>query len=447
MFDRSPLRWLFLIVVASAMLGSPAVARNSPKGEKGSHGHGHRTSVEKTGSVATRPGLRLHLTTDVGSVHIHTQSTNQVEYRARIETDSDDPKARRFLDQFIVSSRVDPQGVTLRGQAPKHDFDGELWVTFDVNVPAEYSLDVSTDAGNIETADIKGRVTFATDGGNISAGNVDGSARLQTAGGHITVKKVSGELNAETGGGHISTGAIGGSAILQTGGGHIRVATVGGTARLETGGGNISLEHSGGELTVETGGGQIEVGEASGAVRARTGGGGIRVVRISGPTDLETGAGSIYLTKVESGVRASTGAGGITAWFDSGAKRFKPCEFESGEGDINVYLPRDLQVTIDAVVRMGDEHRIIVDPAFALKVSYEEGRGRGARTVRAEGPLNGGGEVLRLSTAAGNIRLILMDVTRELQLYKQQMEQLQRQFQFHLGSSENSDKPDKPDKD
>ncbi len=424
-------------------MGVAARAKAAPR-KKGRHDGGHRTSVEKTCSVATRAGLRLRLVTDVGSVHIRPQNTGAVDTRVRIETESDSASAQRYLDQFVVACHNGPEGVSVRGQAPRHDFNGELWVTFDVSVPTEYSLDVTTDAGNIETGDIKGRITFSTAGGNVSTGNVIGSAHLQTAGGHISVKDVSSELNGDTGGGHICAGKVAGSAVLHTGGGHIRVGTISGTARLETGGGNISVEHSGGELTVETGGGQIEVGEASAGVRARTGGGGIRVVRVTGPTELETGAGSIYLTKVESGVRASTGAGGITAWFVSDGKRVKPCEFQSGEGDINLYLPRDLRVTIDALVRMGDEHRIIVDPAFPLKVSYEDGSG--ARTVRAEGNLNGGGEVLRLSTVAGNIRLIVMDVARELQLYKQQMEQLQHQLQWQREKSE-KDKLDKDEDD
>jgi DUF4097 and DUF4098 domain-containing protein YvlB len=439
MTERRRWRWLSLAVAGSLLLGVAAPGK-AGTGKRQHHG-GRGTSIEKTCTAATRPGLRLHLVTDIGSVKIRTQNTSQVETRVHIETDSNDSEAQRFREQFAIGCHNGSDGVTVRGQSPRHDFHGDVWVRFDVTAPANYSFDVSTDAGNIEMGDAKGRVTFSTEGGNLSTGNVIGTVRLQTAGGHITVKDVSSELNAETGGGHITAGRIGGGAVLHTGGGHIRVATVGGTARLETGGGNISLERSGGELTVETGGGQIQVGEASSGVRARTGGGGIRVVRVTGPTELETGAGSIYLTKVESGVRASTGAGGITAWFDSGAK-LKPCQFESGEGDINVYIPKDLRVTIDALIHMGDEHRIIVDPAFPLKVSYENGSG--ARTVRAEGPLNGGGERLRLSTTAGNIRLILMDVTRELQLYKQQMEQLQQQMQLH---KEKSDEPEKPDKD
>jgi DUF4097 and DUF4098 domain-containing protein YvlB len=312
-----------------------------------------------------------------------------------------------------------------------------LWVTLEINVPRSYNLDVTTGGGSIELEDIDGRVALSTSGGNIIIGNIDGSAHLSTDGGHISVKNVAGELVAVTGGGHITAGAIAGNATLRTTGGHIRVASVGGTARLETGGGNVTLEHSGAELFAETSGGQIEVGEASGLVHARTGGGGIRVVRASGPANLQTVGGSIYLTQVDSAVKALANAGGITAWFVSPAKLTSTCELQSSDGDIVVYLPRQLAVTIDAAVQMGDEHRLIVDPAFPLKVSYDNSS-LSSRTIRAEGALNGGGEVIRLRTVAGNIRLALSDTNKQIEMYKTQMEQLQQQLDSQLRALEKS---------
>jgi hypothetical protein len=165
-------------------------------------------------------------------------------------------------------------------------------------------------------------------------------------------------------------------------------------------------------------------------VRAKTGGGGIRVVRVVGPTNLETSGGSIYLTQVDSPVKASTSAGGITAWLVSPAKS-GTCDLQSNAGDIVVHMPRDLAVTIDAEVQLGSEHRVIVDPAFPLKVWYDDSS-RGAHTVRAEGSLNGGGELLRLRALAGNIQFVLSDSAKQIEIYRQQMEKLQEQLQSQL---------------
>ena len=416
---------------------APVLAAATGEAQPGNpHHSGPRVTAQLSGSVATRDGARLHLFTDLGNVVIHTRDMDQVKYSVNLEADASQKDAKELLKRFAISGHEVPDGVTLRGQTLGRECSGRLWVTIEVTIPRNYSVDVNTGGGNIEADDINGRANLTTTGGNILTGNIGGPARIYSeSGGHITVKNVAGELTAITGGGHITTGSIAGNANLHTTGGHIRVASVEGIARLETGGGNVTLQHAGTELIVETAGGQIEVGEAAGFVRAKTGGGGIRVVRVSGPTNLQTAGGSIYLTQVDSAVRASAAAGGITAWFVAPPKGSGGCELASNDGDIVVYLPRQLPVTIDAKVQMGDDHRVIVDPAFPLKVSYDDSS-RGPRTVHAEGALNGGGEVIRLRTVAGNIRLALADSTKQMQLYKEQMRQLQQQLEIQLRALE-----------
>jgi Toastrack DUF4097 len=414
-----------LLTVAAAVRGE-----NKPADPTTS---GPRVSTELTGTVPARDGQRLRLAVDLGNVTVREQNASRVDYRIHLESDASEKDAQALLKSFSVSARQTPDGVYLRGQTYGRQVRGRLWVRVEVSVPKNYSLDLTTGGGNIETQDVNGSATFTTAGGNILAGNIAGPAHLETDGGHITVKNVAGDLSASTGGGHITTGAISGSAQLRTRGGHIRAGSVQGLAHLETGGGNITLEHSRGELVAETGGGQIEVGEAVGLVRAKTGGGAIRVVRVSGPTNLQTGGGSIYLTQVDGHVKASTEAGGITAWFVSPVKQPGTCDLQSGEGDIVVYLPRQLPITIDAQIQLGDDHNVFADPAFPLKVVYDDAS-NGSRRVRAEGALNGGGEVLRLRTVAGNIRLVLSDTDKQLQLYKQQMQQLQQKLEWQWRS-------------
>jgi TonB family protein len=83
-------------------------------------------------------------------------------------------------------------------------------------------------------------------------------------------------------------------------------------------------------------------------------------------------------------------------------------QLTSGEGDIIVYLPRELALTIDAMVEQGSEHRIVTDPSLPLKVSYRDSPS-GVRALRCEGNMNGGGEVLHLKAVSGNIVLRLGD--------------------------------------
>lgn len=438
------MRWGFttrgVMVPALAMLTAlapSAGARPNRAAKSGSR----RLLEEKTGTLTTREGLRLHLVTDLGSVRILAGNNDQVSYKVRIETDARDAAPQDLSKQYSLVAHSAPSGVQLTGQVGSHNVRGHLWVSYEVTVPSKYSLDVLTQAGNIETQDVEGRVVLVTSGGNILTGHVGGpeaaGARLETQGGHITVQEVNGELRAVTAGGHINVANVHGGAVLRSGGGHIRTGAIQGAAELETGGGNISVQSAGGSVTATTGGGQIELGEAAGSIRARTGGGGIRIVRVAGPTEVETGGGSIFLTKVRGAVHASTGAGSITAWFSSdgsgepsgkgkGHKMFVASQLESGNGDIVVYLPHELAVTIEATIALAGDHSIEADPALPLKVSYVSSDG--ARALRGECALNGGGELLRLKTAAGNIQLKLGDTDPQIRLNEQQMDQLRQRL-------------------
>jgi len=387
-----------------------------------------RPEPDLTGKVINRSNIhRLHVSCDFGNILIHTTDSGDVEYRVYLKADASEEKTKtRLLKSYRLSARSASDGIHIKGETLNREV-ARLWVRLEVNLPKDYSVNAVTGGGNIEMEDLNGGAILSTAGGNITAGDIGAAARLETNGGHITVKDVSGDLVAKTGGGHITTGAIAGSATLRTSGGHIHVFSVGGIGDMATRGGNVTVEHSGGQLLAETSGGRIEVGEAAGLVHAKTDGGGIHIVRVSGPSDLQTGGGNIYLTQVDSAVKASTMSGGITAWFNAPLKQSGNCELRSSDGDIVVYLPRRLPMTIDAQVQMADDHRVIVDPAFPLRLISGDSSS-GPRIIRAEGSLNGGGEILRLRAIEGNIRLVVSDTTRQVQIYNQQMDELQQQL-------------------
>ncbi|MBI1750174.1 MAG: TonB family protein [Acidobacteria bacterium] len=409
------IRPLFALLAATAIL-SPAVfaqGRGTPAPDNDA-----RLVDEKSGSFTVRDGQRLRLFTDIGNIRVRTQNSGQLSYRVRIEADAHQPGAQQYLSKFVLSARSVPDGVSISARVPWREFRGRLWVTFELNIPRNFQLDLTTQAGNIETESIEGRISLVTAGGNLTAARVGGPARLETQGGHITVQDVAADLSAVSAGGHLTVGNVQGDAVIRTGGGHIRVASVKGAAQLETSGGNISLERAGAGIIVHTGGGRIDLGETWGAIRASTAGGNIGVLKVVGPTQLDTGGGSICLTKVQGAIRASTSAGTITAWFvpeDKGGAKARPysgpSQLESGAGDILVYIPRELAITIDATVESPSENHIDADPAIPLKVTYS-GSGSSGRMVRGEAALNGGGEVLRLRTITGNIRLRYSDSPR-----------------------------------
>ncbi len=395
---------VLLAAVPAGAQGVRATARQADR---------NRLTDVRTGTVVTREGLRLRVVTDIGNVRILTQGnpSNQVSYTVRIETDGRQPEARALLQQFRVTSGPLPNGVLVRGVAPwKKEYRGRIWVTFEVRVPQRYDVAVETGVGNVETQDIDGQANLESQGGNITAGNIRGSARINTAGGHVTLKDVSGDLTAVTGGGHIEVGNVTGAALLQTAGGHVKAKSVMKWAELRSGGGNLNLEQTGGKVVADSGGGQITLGQVAGAVQARTGGGGIEIRRVTGPMNLETTGGSIYLAHVQGPVQANTGSGQITAYFSAtGTKELLGVsQLVCGQGDIVVYLPREIALSIEATIEAAGEHRIVHDPALPVKTNYVRVPG-GPRILRGEVVLNGGGQVLKLHTVAGNIKLVYVD--------------------------------------
>ncbi len=430
-----------------------------------------RATAERIGVFATRDGLKLRLTTDLGSVRITTLAPGEtpvVRYTVHIETDAPAPLGDRLLSQYALVAKSTPWGLQITGTLPPQGAHGrgaqpQFWVRFEVTVPSTYSVEVSSGAGDLETADIGGSVSLNTQGGNIRCGRIGAgsiqlaaaghpSAQLETQGGHITVQDVAGDLTAITGGGHINAGNIAGDASLRSGGGHIHAGQIGGHAELETDGGNIAVRQAGSTVGVRTGGGQIDFGEVRGSVRAQTGGGGIRIMYVAGPMEVETSGGSICLTRVAGSVRAQTAGGTITAWINPDAasrggsvQLAGASQLASGAGDIVVFLPRNLAATIDATVETGGKNRIQADPDLPLSIQLE---GAVGGMVRATGMLNGGGALLKLRTGVGKIRLQFLDSDIALResLMREQVERINaRLSEAQSGSTPWAESPEPPE--
>jgi TonB family protein len=453
----------------------------------GENGPPH-ASADHSGEIAAGSANAFILAADLGSVQIQTEPPAPnpvVRYSVHLETDARQPVAQALLEKYSLTARQTREGILLSGTLPSTrtapNKNAQFWVQFIVTVPANFSVEVTTGAGDIETSDIGGRATLLTGGGNIRTGKVgfllartpdtinrhgridplsgtmrehragrDSSvsvadterpvAKLETTnGGHITLLDIAGNVDAYTAGGHIQAGNIAGNAILRTGGGHIRAGQIKGTARLETVGGNIAVGEAGSQVSVRTGGGQIDFGEVHGSVKAETGGGGIRVIYVAGPMEVETSGGSICLTRVVNTVRAATGTGTITAWIAPDSRDTKewvklpgPSQLASSSGDIVVFLPRNLAATIDAMVETGSVASIEADPSLAMAFQPPQQLPQLGQ-IHAMGTLNGGGSTLRLRTSTGKIRLKYID--EEMSLRQSLLDEQRQRLATKLGEA------------
>lgn len=257
-------------------------------------------------------------------------------------------------------------------------------------------------------------------GGDIQIYDIRGAVQAESGGGLIQMDRIGADVAAKTGGGEIRLGSIGGSIRCFSAGGSIQVDRAGKESWLETAGGDIFVRESGGPLHTLTAGGNIQVQRAASSVSARTSGGRIEVLQANGIVLADNSGGSIQVGSAP-GVRLASTGGSIRLRGSSGSLRaisdvgsilaellssnpLQDSILSTGSGDITVYIPSNLALTIQALNENGSAGRIVSEFS-EIMVRRQAAQAAPRRGVMAEGALNGGGPVLRLTSTGGTIYL------------------------------------------
>ena len=341
-----------------------------------------------TGSETS--GGRLRVSTR-GPVTLRGGSEDQVRYtvtkRVKAKSEAD---AKRLVRQFLV--RAYRQG-DVNVIAVAHGGDG--WGSAELNLTVPRSLRESSlevHGGAIDAADLNGAVQVQTDGGAIRLDRISGPVTARTAGGEINLGTMGASAHCTSAGGPIRADIIRGEAVLETAAGDITLGEVGGPLRASTAGGAIHISQAGAAVALNTAGGAIDVGSARGMVRAENSSGPIQIGAANG-VQVETGGGGIRLANVTGALEASTMVGNVIAMLMAGGQPGES-HLVTGMGDITVFVPSNIRIRILAQIESNG--RIVSDfPAVRAR--------GGARQAVAEGDINGGGPLLRLSSAGGTI--------------------------------------------
>ncbi len=309
--------------------------------------------------------------------------------------------AKAKLDPVLVAMQRQGPIVMVDVVAP----DGELpELTLDLTVPRSLGqTSIQTRTGDVEATELDGTVFVESGGGTVRLDAIGQDVIARTAGGEMRLGRVGGSMNCGTGGGTIRVDTIGGNAEFSTGGGEIWVREAKGWLRASTAGGSIHVERAAGEVVANSGGGVIEVAHAGGAVSASTTGGTIEVAGGHG-VQCESGAGSIRLKGVDGRVRAVTANGMILAEVRAGATMGNSL-LAAKQGDIILYLPSNLAVTVRARTEPGEGAGDPMAPKIVSEFGELQGRRDRWHGMIAEGRLNGGGPLLDLVTSGGAIHL------------------------------------------
>ena len=349
------------------------------------------------------PSLRnLKVSTDFGAVSVHGGSPQGITYTVRKRlSSSSESYARRQFELFAVRAYQKADFAILEAQCSGAE---KISVDITVNVPRDLALaKVETRGGSVEVANIAGRVEAETAGGSMHINDIGGAVHAQTSGGTIEVGNIGGDSKLETAGGSISIRSVNGKIHAETAGGSIELGSATQSAYLSTAGRSIQVRKSDGEQRASTAGGSVEIGDVGGRATLETSGGSIRLLSAHDVVRASTSGGGIRLTGLSHGVTAKTAAGPIYAEFTADKNSFSDSDLETSVGDVVVYLPTSLPVTVRATIDAAMGHRMISD--FSEVKITQEGGEWGAREIYGQGAINGGGPLLRIRTTAGNVEV------------------------------------------
>ena len=340
-------------------------------------------------------GGTVEISTGVGDIHISPWEKNEV-YVTIEGIDEED------INQVKMSQNGNVVRVTYRTRWG----DGSGHVRFNVNVPSQFNLDLNTSGGDLEVkGGLTGKIDGSTSGGDIKLGNVfGGPVDVSTSGGDISTGKLEGEGHIKTAGGDIHVGSVNGSLYVNTSGGNIRVETVSKTLEAKTAGGDIVIGDVGGEARVSTSGGDVNVGKVSGKATLSTAGGDIELKGASGKVSARTSGGDVKLQNITGSIDAKTSGGEVEAELIPSGKGGS--RLASSGGDVRLFIDENSKATIEATIRLDGwgwkKSRYVVKSEFP-KETYETDEEAGE--IRAVYKLNGGGELVELSTSNSNIEI------------------------------------------
>lgn len=278
--------------------------------------------------------------------------------------------------------------------------DPDSDIRLELNVPkALEDLTVVTSAGAIEAYDVDGNVSAETSCGRVQLDRIGRNARARTGGGPIKIGAVGGSVRCASAGGNVNVDHAGGETWCESAGGNIYVVESVGPVHTTTAG-NIQIGRAHSTVNARANGGLIEVNEAGGVVTAETSGGSIQVGPSKG-VRCESAAGAIRVRGVGGPLRAFTAAGSILAELVPGA-RIEESSLNTAQGDVTVFLPSNISVSVRAFVQGAGGRNRIVSDFPEIRVRTEANRGG---SPVAEGSLNGGGPVLRINAVGGAIYL------------------------------------------
>jgi DUF4097 and DUF4098 domain-containing protein YvlB len=189
---------------------------------QGGEDYGRRVTVKETRTFAVSGSPRITLNTFDGQVTVHGWDKQEVTYTAtKAAHDEETLKG--------ISIQSQQQGEAVSITATSNDQESGS-VDFDVYVPRQSTLHVSSGDGALNLEGVKGQITLRSGDGPIEVSNGGGQLQVNTGDGVIRVIKFEGQVDARTGDGAIALDGNFNAVTARTGDGTISLSVPAGSS-------------------------------------------------------------------------------------------------------------------------------------------------------------------------------------------------------------------------
>ena len=197
------------------------------------------TSVAKDSIDSAGPKPRVRLTNAAGQVRVEgVEGSEAVEYEAtRYAMGSDPAAAKQQASEVPVDISRESSRITM-----ETDGGRDTGADYDLRIPAGGSVEIESEAGDVEISGLTGNVKVAAEAGDVTVNNVGGGVSVRVPQGDVTLAN----FNTDTGGAELEVGS--GDVFLED----LILGTL--EANVEAGSVTLSGRFSGdGRVSVETG--------------------------------------------------------------------------------------------------------------------------------------------------------------------------------------------------
>jgi len=264
----------------------------------------------------------------------------------------------------------------------------------------------TTGGGTIEIENAAGRARLSTGGGNIRVYHSRMSGSVSTGGGMVYIQDNDGDLDGSSGSGPtVYSGARSGTTKGYDDNTSVTVSGSGASVSVNEHTGEIRDRN--GRIIYRKAGGDVNVAEAMSGADIRTGGGAVIIGRSSGDVSVHTGGGSIRIGPLAGRAVANTGAGDVIV--DFRGSRSASADISSGNGRVEITLPRNFSGTLDLETAYTDNlgHRTRINSDWPLSINesadWDDSHGTPRKYVRARRTFGSGGGVIRVRTVNGDV--------------------------------------------